>query len=188
MNKKFIFGIIVLIILMFVIRAFTYMNSDDRIRRNVISLGFSAYEDEIGYYKQLSDIDLEQYYVDIESKDSYYDALFFNTSTYEFMENKFQKINGVEINFIPVYDYKTMELSYTYRLVYETSNLIFEGKYDINTGEFTCDKSYAHDIEIFDSEDIVCENAKNSIKDFVIQIDNFITNPNLIKYMNNSKE
>ena len=75
MNKKFIFGIIVLIILMFVIRAFTYMNSDDRIRRNVISLGFSAYEDEIGYYKQLSDIDLEQYYVDIESKDSYYDAL-----------------------------------------------------------------------------------------------------------------
>lgn len=187
MNKKVIFGIVFLIVILLVVRALTYMNSDERIRRNVISLGFEAEDDEgVTYYKQLSDIGLEQYYVDMLSGDSEYDSLFFNTSTYEFMENKFSTVRGVELNFIPVYDYKTGELTYTYRMIYETSNLIFEGKYDMDSGDFTCEKSYAHDIEIFGSEEVVCENAKNNMEDFIIQIDNFITNLDLIKYMKNS--
>ena len=140
------------------------------------------------YYKQLSATGLDYYYNLEDTKDTSFRGLYFNIDTYNLVYNKFDSINGTKLYFVGNYDYKDDSLTYTYRVLSGGGNAIFKGSYDRETKKLVCenDLSYDTDAEIYLND--ACVVIEDDIDDFISEINNFIVNGSILKYMQNSNK
>jgi uridine kinase len=186
-RKIIILAIIALLAVAGTLRLITYKKPLDRIKNNLISLGFTPEEDNIIYYKQLSDLSESEYNINKNQNiDSTFDILYFNTSIFELTETKLEYSSEVSTSFIPVYNYQNNSLKYNYRITYNSTTVIYEGEYDLDDKTLTCNNIYAHDINLPTNENNICEEVKTNIDNFTLEIDKLITSQKLLNYMKKS--
>ena len=179
-NKKIIFIVLaIIIIILLILTMISHKDYDKRIDKYVSNLGYRL-EDGL-YYKQLSVNDMDYYYNLEDTKNVSFKGLYFNGDTYNLIYDNFESKDGTKLYFIGNYDYKDDSLTYKYRIVSGGSNVIFDGSYDRDNEELVCDSELSYDTDI-DSTD-VCEVIQDNIDDFIDEINHFIINGNILKYM-----
>ena len=188
MNKKKIIIIISLVFLvtLIVLIINSNKNYDKDIANYIEEKGYVL--DNSGLYnKKISNNDINYFYDNEDVAGSSYKGLSFDIGTYELIKNDFKNVDGVKLYFIGSYDYKTNVIKYTYRVVYEYSNAIYQGEYNRSLKKFSCNNVYAHDTDIKENNTDVCIYINDLVNDFLSDINSFINNGQYISYMQKAK-
>lgn len=150
------------------------------------NIGFDKYGNSFLYIKQTSENNLEDYNKDIEQNiETEYEVLYFNVDTFELTKDKMTYNDGITKNFTPTFNYSNDNLTYTYRIKYNNSNIIMEGTYYIETKYFTCKPAFSHQMDIEKTKKAICNKIELEMKIFEYEINTLIENP---KLLNNMKE
>ena len=81
-----------------------------------------------------------------------------------------------------IYDFKTDTITYNYRVVVNNSSFIFKGeyKYNVKKVDFTCEKEYAYNFKMDNSDKETCDKLKLNNSNFYNEVLNTITNTRLL--------
>lgn len=188
MNKKNKIKIIIIIIITIIIATILILNltqnKDKQIINYLKALNFTSDENSYFYSKQISQNSLEEHNNNIKNNiESEYEILYFNTNIYTLTKNKISYNDGITKDFTPIYNYTNDKMTYTYRINLNNTNIIMEGIYDIETKEFTCNVSFAYQIDIEKSKDEICNKVKKDIEVFEYETKTLIENPKLLQYI-----
>ena len=108
---------------------------------------------------------------------------YFNTKTYTFTKNIVSYQNKVLFDLSMYYDYVNDKTEYTYRITYETGNLIYQGTYE--DGEFDCHNEFHYGIDI--KNDNYCTDIEDDVLDFKEEATNLIHNSNFLNHIKKQK-
>ena len=129
MNKKKIIIITSTIALLLIIILFINLskNPQKEIIKYLKSIEFVNKDTTNLYTKQISNNTLEQHNNNIKNNiASEYEALYFNTDTYELTKNKTAYKDEITKDFTPTYNYTNNNLNYIYRINYNNTIVIME--------------------------------------------------------------
>lgn len=170
-------------LILFIISFFVNDRSNE-LETYIVDAGFENYNGTYIYTKQVSKNDMTKYNEEkVQGKNSEYEKLHFNIDSYELTKDKITYQDSIEKNITPTYHYKDDTISYTYRVIYNYTSIIIDGTYDTETKEFTCESTYAYQINMVDSKDAICDKIKTEIELFENEAKLLIQDADIIKYM-----
>lgn len=186
MNKKKKITIVIILssILVLILAIFMISNSnyDKKIERYITKVGFENNSNTYLYSKRTSMTNYEKYQKDIEEgKDTEYEVMYFNTSTYQLIEDKTTYSNNITKNLTSTYDYTNDDLSYIYRINLSNTNIIIEGTY--KNDNFTCEPTFFYQVDIENSLKTICKKVEFEIKSFDDKATTLFDNSKLVEYM-----
>ena len=186
-KKKILIILISLVIIILIIKVADNMSPPPKIEDYLKDIGFTNEGESALYYKQISEIDEEQYQRAVSNKmNATYEFIYFNINNNQLTKNKMTYEDEITETFIPTYDYTNQKLTYTYRFVYNNANVIFEGEYNLKTTKFTCENTYSYKFDLEIGKEAICEKVKYDIEDFKKEAETLITNQKLLKSFRNS--
>ena len=172
-----IIGLVVLLIIV-VILIFSGSNFENKL---------GNYLENIGYQKDIGTLYEKGENLFLNCKNSTDDCsqsvYYFDVSSYELIQNKYLRKDNVGFLFTPSYSYKTLKYLYKYRMDYQNGVLIFNGEYDINTKEYSCNLEYSYGIDIDNYKNSVCKDFKTDLDSFYYEMMNLITNTSMLNKM-----
>ena len=184
-NGKVIKIIITILIFLGILSLFNIVfekDTSEKLGLLVKNHDFIQEENSYVYAKHISNITLDEYFERSEQGlDSEFEATYVNTKSFNIIKNKYVTDDNIKTTFIPTYNLKTDKLTYTYRIVVNASNVIFEGSYNIDKDKFTCENSYVNNFDIDKTQDIICEKIKYDVDDFYIELLELLDDPILLK-------
>lgn len=181
---KLLIILIIIFTILVLLRFITREDKSDKIGNYLISKGFIKEEDSTLYHKQLSDMTINEYEDKVNNKqNSTYEMLYFNTNNYNYMKDKMTYEDDISKSFNPTYNYKDNTLTYVYRINMYNTNIIIEGEYDTNTEEFTCNSTFASEINIDNAENDICDSIKYDVIDFSYEALTLITSTDILNDM-----
>lgn len=181
-KKKILITLIALVVIILVIKVANNINPPPKIENYLRDIGFNNEGESALYYKQISDIDNDEFQKRMNSeRNAIYEILYFNVNKNELTKNKKSYEDGIFETFIPTYDYSNQELNYTYKIIYNNTNIIFEGKYNLKNTKFTCENIYSYKFELEAGVDAICNKIKYDVEDFKKEAQSLITNKELLK-------
>ena len=132
MEKKDKRRVIICLIIAIIIIIFTIYNNNpnNKIKHYIKNREFKLEQDEVLYYKQISNNTIDKYNQDKEKGiKTNYDYLYFDIYNYKLSEiiNEYEDNYESSININ--YKFKTDTINYIYRINYNKTNIIFKGKY-----------------------------------------------------------
>ncbi len=190
MNKKLkicliIVGIIIAII---ILKVLTTKPLEQRLAKYLTNIDFVQDEGSALYYKQTSKLSRDEYLAKISAREqAHYEALYFNTASYDLTEDELDYQDDIEISFNPTYNYQNQKITYTYRINVNNTNALIEGTYDQKSEIFTCEPTFAFNIEIDQSINDICDSIKLEVEDFQDTATTLITNYRLLEEMQKAK-
>lgn len=184
-RKKILMVILGIIAFFVLLNLVTYRSTTERVVKYITRLGYQNDGESSLYSKQITDINLDQYFSQVEKKSTAkYEVNYFNVKEYQFIKNVMEYSDGIESTFSPKYDYKVEKLSYTYRIVIrDSSSVIFEGEYDASREDFTCENTYMYQFDLIGNEEALCNKIRFDVENFYYEMRKLITNPSLIEKM-----
>lgn len=183
-RSKILIIVLIVFIILVLLRFIMREDKSDKIGNYLISKGFVKEEDSTLYHKQVSNITRDEYDNKINNKEnSSYEMLYFNTYNYHFIKDKMTYEDDISKSFNPTYNYQDNTLTYIYRINLYNTNIIIEGSYDIDTEEFTCNPTFASEIDIDNAENDICNSIKYEVIDFSYEALTLITSSDLLNDM-----
>lgn len=181
-NKKKIIILIIVLLLCVFISIVLNGSPDKKIIKYFKNIGFYNDNNGILYYKQVSDIDENVFNNNVSNNiDSNYEKFIFDISNYELLDINMEYDDGVLSDFSGTYNYATNSVDYNYRVTYNNTNIIVNGKYEED--DFSCNYTFVHDFDIDKSSDVICENAKSYCESFSFEARNLIKNNKILDYL-----
>lgn len=188
MNKKtkiFIIVLLIVFVLTLIVNLISNLNYDKKIEKYIVNLGFDNNDNSYLYSKQTSEHNYEEYIKNIgQGIETEYEVLYFNTSTYQLTKDRASCSNNIIKNLTSTFDYTNNSLTYIYRINFNSTNIILEGKFDKKTEEFTCEPTFFYQINMDDSKDIICDKVKYEVKNFQNEATTLFENSKILQYMN----
>ncbi len=181
-KKLIIVIIIIIVILLGAMWLLTRETFDDRLRNYLLANDF-VLEDDL-YTKQISDINLDEYYEQIDyGNDSTYEVLYFDIYNYQLLGTTMDYYDGVSNIISSIYDFKNNDLTYTSEVSLDGVTVIFDGSYDGDKRQLVCDVS-SSSVNL-DSDDIntICDIINNNVEDFYEEATNLIDDQELVEGM-----
>ena len=169
MEKKDKRRLIICLIIAIIIIIFTIYNNNPniKIKHYIKNREFKLDQDKTLYYKQISNNTIDKYNRDKEKGiKTNYDYLYFDIYNYKLSEIISEYEANYESSININYKFKTDTINYIYRINYNKTNIIFEGKYIEKLNTFTCKKEFAHNIDLED-ETAFCNNMLIQSKKFI---------------------
>ena len=166
-NKKKILIILGILIFLGGLKLLMYQSTSDKVATYIQNKGFTKYssDDSFLYIKQISSLNLDQYLEKVEKgEESKYEAFYFNMNNYQVTKDKMSYEDEIDSEFSATYDYKIKKLSYRYKVVIGNANAIFDGEYDREKEQFTCDNIYSYHFDIEGKEDVFCDKILYDVK------------------------
>lgn len=187
MNKKkiIILSLITLLLTIFTIIINITDNNKNILPKYLKSIGFSEIKGTTLYKKQITSTTEEENNKNIKNNiESEYEIHYFNTKKFEYTKNKITHKNNITKDYTPTYNYKNNIITYTYRIYYESTNIIFEGEYNIKNKKFTCTPTFYYLVNIENIKEEICNKIKTESEIFNNEISIFIKDPKTLKYIN----
>lgn len=185
-KRKIIIGIAITAIIILIINLSNSLDQPPTIQNYLKNKGFTNEEESVLYYKQLSEMGKDEFNIKKRNKiNATYEVLIFNTNKKQLSKNKLSYENGIFETFIPNYDYTSQILKYTDRIVYNNTNIIIEGTYNMKNSKFICENKYSYNFNIEEGKDTLCNKIKYDIEDFKKEAINLITDKDLLKSLKN---
>ncbi len=181
-KKLIIVIIIIIVILLGAMWLLTRETFDDRLRNYLLANDF-VLEDDL-YTKQISDINLDEYYEQIDyGNDATYEVLYFDIYNYQLLGTTMDYYDGVSNIISSIYDFKNNDLTYTSEVSLDGVTVIFDGSYDGDKRQLVCDVS-SSSVNL-DSDDIntICDIINNNVEDFYEEATNLIDDQELVEGM-----
>ena len=181
-KKLIIVIIIIIVILLGAMWLLTRETFDDRLRNYLLANDF-VLEDDL-YTKQISDINLDEYYEQIDyGNDATYEVLYFDIYNYQLLGTTMDYYDGVSNIISSIYDFKNNDLTYTSEVSLDGVTVIFDGSYDGDKRQLVCDVS-SSSVNL-DSDDIntICDIINNNVEDFYEEATNLIGDQELVEGM-----
>ena len=174
--------IIIIVIVLGVMWFFTRETFDDRLRNYLLDNDF-VLEDDL-YTKQISDINLDEYYEQIDyGNDATYEVLYFDIYNYQLLETDMDYYDGVSMILSSIYDFKDNSLIYTSEVSLDGVTVIFDGSYDGDKKKLVCDVS-SSDVNLSsDDKNTICDGINTNVEDFYKGATNLIDDDELVKGM-----
>lgn len=166
MSKKVIIGFVIFATVLIGLSVFNYSRIDSRIIKCIENLGFKL-NDDLVYTKNISSL----------SENSENINLYFNPINYELYQERFSVIDGVYFYFEPSYNYHSGILMYSYEIVDGDTTVFYTGNYDMDTQDLVCNDGESS------CDNYIYEVVNYYVLNFVYEINNIITNPEFLKYM-----
>lgn len=181
-KKKVVIGLIIIAIAILAINIADNNRSTPTIENYLKSNGFTNEGESTLYYKQISDINRDEFQRKMNNKKAaIYETIYFNTANNQLNKTKMTYEDGIYETFSPTYDYANQKLTYNHRFVYNNANVIFEGDYNLKSGKFTCKNNFHYKFDIEEGKDYICNKIKYDVEDFKEEAQNLIANKELLK-------
>lgn len=187
MKKNIIYAIvlIVVVVITFALVKLTDTPYDTKIEKLLADNSYTLVTNGL-YSKQMSAGSLNNYNNCIKTSDTCkYEVNTFTMGLYELSKNIKEYNNEVASDLDIIYSYHDNTLTYTYRVNYKNSLIIFNGTY--NNSKFTCKKEFATGIDSSNSQDVICEKIKTKVLSFENETKVFFPNVNYINYIKKQK-
>ena len=177
-NKKIIIVAICLIIILIIVKLTTSSSTENTLKNYLKEQEFTNEKESNLYSKQLSNTSIEEYENDIiNKKDSKYEVIYFDIKNYQLIKNEMIYEDEIQTIFIPTYDFNKNLLTYTYRFVYNNTNVIFEGEYNLKTNKYTCENIYTYEFNFqTEKDEPICNKIKYDVEDFKEEVQLFLKN------------
>ena len=189
MNKKkkiIIIVLSVILVLILVLFLINNLNYENKIEKHITNLGFKYNDDTYLYSKQVSLNSYEEYKKNMEEGiDAEYEVMYFNSSTYELIQDKTTYSSDINKNLTSTYNYNNDNLSYIYRINFSNSNVIIEGSYENDS--FTCKPIFFYQVDIDDSINTICEKLEFEVMNKYDEANTLFGNSKMQEYMKKNK-
>lgn len=164
---KYILIVVFLIITLILLKLFIKPNRDKQLKDYLIEKGFNTSEYENLYIKEEGN-----------KKKS------FSLADYTYMLEVVENTGGMVTTLNATYDFKTEDISYSYRVNYSNSvNVYFKGNY--NDDNFTCEKEFSA-VTLNDNEkENICNLAKYQLNIFNLEGKVFFEKYMFVDYIKN---
>lgn len=185
-KRKVIIGIIVAFLIILTINIGTNSTPPPTIESYLKSKSFTVEKGSSLYMKQITEISKEGFNIKKNNKqNAIYEIYIFNVDKKQLTKNKLTYENEIFETFIPTYDYTNQQLTYTHRIVYNNTAIMFEGKYNLKNSKFTCENAYKHNFNIKETKDTICKKIQYDVEDFKKEALNLIKDKKLLKSLKN---
>ena len=185
-KKRKIIIIIIVAFILIIFRIVTNKSNNEKVETYIKKIGFKKQKDSDLYYKQISDINLDQFFKLVEG-DTYADTsyLYFDLNNYHLIKVNMQYSNEVTSTLTATYNYKKDKLTYIYEVTGGDVSAMFEGEYMVEKKAFICEESYYNNIDVYEdnNKEIICDKIELDIGEFYEELRHLITNPNLLNKM-----
>ncbi|MEE3343254.1 MAG: hypothetical protein VZS44_04100 [Bacilli bacterium] len=188
LNKKYIIGIGVLVLIVIVLLFIHLINKSNKPNEIEVVLKNTGFTLKDGIYvKQKSKLSRDVYFNKVaEGKDAYNEMLYFDINKYELKHISYDYYKGMTTKLTSTYDYKKDVLSYTNDISYESNNYVFEGKYE-KEDDFDCNLVKSVGPSIDDSEvEYICSTIEIGVNKFYTEVGELFENTDIREKIKNN--
>ena len=190
-NNKKVFILIIIVFFIILFKIITNKSTSQKIDKYIEDKGFVLSKDTNIYEKKISSMSAKDYYSTVDNgNDANYSVMYFNTNEFTLLKDSTFYSNGVTSIFDGTFDYKDDSLKYIYEVSTNNSYIMFEGDYDIDSKEFSCDVTYYENINPYQDNNnlVLCEKISYDAADFADEVKDLITNPSLLEKIKKEKD